>query len=211
MGRFGASVAKQLCALGHEVLAVDSQEVQIEHVQDAVTHAVIADATEERTLKSLGIRNYDAVIVSIGQDLANSVLVTLTAKELGAARIVCKARDEQHRKILTQIGADQVIIPEEESGAKLALQVSEANIIDSLDVSETFGILELTLPARWVSKRIQEIDIYKKYACFVAAVKKAATGDPIVISPPGPEYLFEAGDVLVLLGDKDNLTKVSQL
>lgn len=211
MGRFGTAVAKQLCELGHEVLAVDSHEVQIEHVQDMVTHAIIADATEERTLKSLGIRNYDTVIVAIGQDLTSSVLVTLAVKELGANRVICKARDEQHRKILEQIGADRVIIPEEESGAKLALQVSEKNVIDSLEVSETFGILEITLPARWVGKRIRQIDIYKKYACFVAAVKKSDPDDPTVISPPGPDYVFEATDVLVLLGDKDDLTKVSHL
>ncbi|MCL2843108.1 MAG: TrkA family potassium uptake protein [Oscillospiraceae bacterium] len=210
MGRFGTSVAKELCELGHEVLAVDNHEVNIENVQDTVTHAVIADATEERTLKSLGIRNYDAVIVSIGQDLASSVLITLAVKELGAAQIVCKARDEQHRKILEQIGADRVIIPEEESGAKLALQVSEENIIDSLEVSETFGILEINLPTRWAGKRIRQIDIRRKYACFVAAVKKAGAGDTVIVSP-GPDYVFEVGDILVLLGDKNDLAEVSHL
>ena len=125
MGRFGTAVAQKLMDLGHEVLAVDKDEHAVEHVTDVVTHAVIADATEERNLKALGLRNYECAIVAIGYEIADSVLITLALKELGIPKVICRARDIQHKKILLKIGADRVIVPEFEAGAKLALQLAD--------------------------------------------------------------------------------------
>lgn len=130
MSRFGTAVSKKLMELGHEVLAVDISEHAVEHVIDSVTHAVIADATEERNLKALGLRNYDCAILAIGYEIGDSVLITLALKEMGVKRVICRARDIQHKKILYKIGADLVIIPEFEAGVKLAAQLSESNLAD---------------------------------------------------------------------------------
>ena len=134
MGRFGTAVAQKLMELGHEVLAVDKDEHAIEHVTDEVTHAVIADATEERNLKALGLRNYECAIVAIGFEIADSVLLTLALKELGIPKVICRARDIQHKKILLKIGADSVIVPEFEAGAKLAFRL--AGLDPAEDIAE---------------------------------------------------------------------------
>ena len=210
MSRFGTAVAKKLTELGHEVLAVDKLEHNIQNVTDVVTHAVIADATEERNLKALGISNYDCAILAIGYDIADSVLVTLALKELGVKEVVCRARDIQHKKILQKIGADRVIIPEFEAGVKLAVKIADLNILEFTELSELYGISEMTAPSRWIGKSIQQIAVRQKHACTVVAVRKPWEGGKIVIAP-GPDYIFVEQDILVLIGETEAINLLSHL
>jgi len=210
MSRFGTAVARKLTELGHEVLAVDKLEHNIHNVTDMVTHAVIADATEEKNLKALGISNYDCAILAIGYDLADSVLVTLGLKELGVKEIICRARDIQHKKILQKIGADRVIIPESEAGVKLAVKIADLNLLEFTELDEVFGVSEMTLPARWAGKSIQQIAVRQKYACTVVAVKKPWEGGEIVVAP-GPDYVFMEKDILVLIGETEGINLLSHL
>ena len=210
IGRFGGAVAKTLAEQGHEVLAVDKLEAHIEDVSDFVTHAIIADCSEERTLKALGVQNYDCAIVATAQDLGDSVLITRGLKELGAKQIICKARDVRHKKILLKIGADRVVIPEHEAGAKLALHLSDPKLIDTLDLSDIYGISELHVPDRWIGKTVGELNVRRKHGCVVVAIKKPEEHDEIVVAP-GAEYVFMAGDILVLLGEHGLIAEVTHL
>jgi len=212
VGRFGGAVAKKLSDLGHEVLAMDKVEHNIQNVSEVVTHAIIADATDVKILRTLGGQNYDCAIVAVGEDVGDSVLIALALKELGVKQIISKARDEQHKKILQKIGVDQVIIPEHEAGARLAVNVAELNLIDTLELSDTYGVSELIAPLKWEGKRIGEIDIRRKYGCVVAAVKKASTGEEEeVIIAPKADYVFEHADLLVLIGENEQINLLSHL
>ena len=199
MSRFGTAVAKKLMDLGHEVLAIDREEHIIENISGDVTHAVIADVTEERNLKALGLRNYDCVVLAVGYEIADSVLITLSLKEMGVKTVICRARDAQHEKILLKIGADRVVIPEFEAGAKLAAQLADSNLVDYMELDDAYGISEINVPDHWVGKSIQEVGVRKKYGCTVVAIKNAYNQD--VLIGPKVDYIFAERDIVVLIGE----------
>ena len=126
LGRFGTEVARQLHNLGCEVLAVDNCSDLVQQVSADVTHAVVADARDKEVLKALGAKDFDCAVISIGGDLGNSVLATMNVKELGVPKVVCKAHDDTHRQVLLKLGADQVVIPEQENAGRLARSLSSA-------------------------------------------------------------------------------------
>jgi len=210
MGRFGEAVAKKLCELGHEVLAIDEDEAKIQNVSEYVTHSVIADAKEERVLRTLGVRNFDCAILAIGSDIADSVLITLALKELGLKEIICKAKEPRHKKILLKIGADRVIIPENEAGTKLAVQIADLNLIEYLELTEKYGLSEMNLPKKWISRTLIDLALRRKYGVTVVAVKKKADDDDFNMMP-SPEYRFCEGDVLVLIGKKEDIDEISHI
>jgi len=210
MGRFGESVALSLTDLGHEVLIIDKDEQKIQNLSDQVTHAVIADAKDERTLKALGVRNYDCAILTIGYDVADSVLITLALKDLGVPEVICKARDARHKKILEKIGANRVIIPEQEAGNKLAIHLSQLNLLEFLKLDERYGLSEMLVPARWKGKTLMQVDLRRNYNLTVVAVKKVREDADIVVGPGG-DYQFEDGDLLVVVGSNEDITELSHL
>ncbi len=150
LGRFGTAVARELSSLGHEVLAVDENEEAVEKVADKVTHAVTGDARDADVLKALGVRNYDCAVVAVGGDIGNSALITLNLKEQGVKKVVCKVQSHVHQRVLEKIGADRVIFPEHEMGVKLAQGLSSSNVLNFIEVSEDYGIVELEAPKSWV-------------------------------------------------------------
>jgi len=210
MGRFGESVALSLTDLGHEVLIIDKDEQKIQNLSDQVTHAVIADAKDERTLKALGVRNYDCAILTIGYDVADSVLITLALKDLGVPEVICKARDARHKKILEKIGANRVIIPEQEAGNKLAIHLSQLNLLEFLKLDERYGLSEMLVPERWKGKTLMQVDLRRNYNLTVVAVKKVREDADIVVGPGG-DYQFEDGDLLVVVGSNEDITELSHL
>jgi len=210
MGRFGKSVAIKLCELGHEVLAIDDDEVRIQDVTELVTHAVIADAKDERVLRSLGVRNYDCAILAIGSDIADSVLITMALKELGVKEIICKAGESRHKKILLKIGADRVIIPEHESGTKLAVQIANLNLIEYLELTEKYGLSEMNIPRKWISRTLVELNLRRRYGVTVVAIKQETEEEDINMLP-SPDYKLCEGDVLVLIGKREDIDEISHL
>lgn len=148
LGRFGASLARQLCKLGAEVLALDVKGDLVQQVASEVTHAVVGDAQDKEVLRALGVRNMDCAIIAIGDNLAASVLITMNLKELGIPFIVCKAHDETHRKVLEKLGVDRVVIPEQEYAQRLARTLNSHNVLDYIELSEDFGILDVPCPRR---------------------------------------------------------------
>lgn len=207
LGRFGAEVSRRLCELGCEVLAVDNSSELVQHISSDVTHAVVADARDKEVLRALGARNFDCAIVAIGGSLADSVLATMNVKELGVPKVVCKAHDETHRQVLLKLGADQVVIPEQENAARLARSLSSHNVLDYIELSSDYGIIEVPAPKDWVGKSLKELNVRAKLGVNILAVKQ---GREINVSPAA-DYAIADKDIMVVLGDNQALEKVQKL
>ena len=209
LGRFGTAVATELCELGHEVLAIDASEEGIQQVADRVTHAVAGDARDPAVLRALGVRNYDCAIVAVGDDVGNSALITLNLKEIGVKRVICKAQSHVHRKVLEKIGADRVVFPEHEMGVKLAQGLSSSNVLNFIELSDDFGIVETAVPREWQGKTILELNVRAKYKVNIIAVRKR--GEEAFNVTPGPETRMEAGDAVVVLGCTEDVNRLQDL
>lgn len=208
LGRFGTAIATELCALGHEVLALDGDQEKVQQVADRVTHAAAGDARDPAILRALGVRNYDCAVVAVGSDVGDSALIALTLKELGVEQVICKASSHVHRKVLEKIGADRVIFPEHEMGVKLAHGLSGSNVLNFIELSEDYGIVEIAAPAAWVGKTIKELNVRAEYKVNIIAVRRK-NGETVV--SPGGEFLVEAGDVVSTLGGNDDLNRLHDL
>ena len=204
LGRFGAAVAEKLMTLGHSVLAIDESQQLVAQLADRVTRAVVADAREEDVLRSLGVQNVDCAVIAIGSDVAASILVTMLCKELGIGQVVCKAGSREHKRALIKLGADRVIIPEQEMGDKLAQSLISGNVLEQIALSEEYSIAELAAPASWAGKTLRALDIRAKYHVSVIALRR---GDDITVSP-GADAAIAAGDTLVALGTVRDLARV---
>jgi trk system potassium uptake protein TrkA len=202
MGRFGSSVAEAISKLGFEVLAIDSSEQRIQEVVNIVTHAVSADSTDEDAMKALGIRNFDVVVVAIGQDIQASILTTLVLKDLGVSKIIVKAQNELHGKVLHKIGADKVVFPERDMGLRVAHHLISPNILDFIELSDDYSIIEMKAASSMVGKNLKQLDIRAKYLCNVMAIKQ---GDKMNISPNAEDSIKE-DDVLVIVGKNSDLS-----
>ena len=207
LGRFGTEVARQLCALGGEVLAVDSNEELVNQISNDVTHAVVADARDKSVLRALGAADFECAIVAIGGSLGDSVLATMNLKELGVPKIVCKAHDETHRQVLLKLGADEVVIPEKENAARLARSLSSPNVLEYIELSEEYGIIEVPAPKRWLDKTLKELNVRAKLGVNIIAVERGAKIDV----SPAADYRIMEGDIMVVLGDADALSTVQKL
>ena len=207
LGRFGSEVARQLTILGCEVLAVDTQADLVQQVADQVTHAVVADVTDKAVLKALDAGSFDCAIVAIGNDLAASALATMTLQELGIGKIICKAYDETHRKLLLKLGAHQVVIPEKEHAARLAKSLSSTNVLDYIELSEECGIIELPAPKSWEGKTLKELNVRAKLGVNIIAVHRNGK----VNVSPAADFAVEQGDIMVILGDNEALERVQKL
>ena len=207
LGRFGASLAQQLCKLGAEVLALDVRGDLVQQIAQNVTHAVVGDAQDKEVLRALGVRNLDCAIIAIGDNLAASVLITMNLKELGVPFVVCKAHDDTHRRVLEKLGVDRVLIPEQESAQRLARTLNSHNVLDYIELSEDFGILDVPAPAGWIGKTLRELNVRAKLGVNIIAVEN---GGKTNVSPSA-DYAICAGDTLVVLGDNIALEKVQEL
>ncbi|MBB6672501.1 TrkA family potassium uptake protein [Cohnella nanjingensis] len=206
LGRFGSSVAKYLAEMGYEVLAIDDDEERVQDVANIVTHAVSADSTDEEAMRALGVRNFDVVVVAIGQDIQASILTTLILKDLGVPKIIVKAQNELHGKVLSKIGADKVVFPERDMGLRVAHHLISPNILEHIELSPDYSIVELKVPSSMVGKNLKQLDIRVKYGCNVLAVKR---GSDMNVAPRADEGI-DAEDILVIVGRNEQLTKLEQ-
>ncbi len=201
LGNFGTSLAKTLVQMGYEVLAIDADENKVNQVADIVTHAVTANALEESVLHSLGLRNFNIVVVSIGQDIQANILVTLMLKEMGVTKVVAKATTELHGSVLQKIGADIVVFPERDMGIRVAHSLVSHNIIDIINLSTDYSLLEVMAPPEFHGIPLIHSGLRKKYDATVLAIRR---GKEFIISPKA-DQIIENGDVLILLGNHDKL------
>lgn len=207
LGRFGTSVASNLFQMGYDVLAVDIDEERVQKFADRATHVIQADTTDENALKALGIRNFDVVVVAIGEDLQANILTTLLLKELGVPYIVAKAQNELHGKMLSKLGADKVVYPERDMGVRVAHNLISTNVLDYIELAPDLGLVEVKAPAALVGKTLQQANLRARYRVNVVAIKR---GEQINVAPGG-EDLVEAGDILVVIGDTEGIQNLENL
>ena len=207
LGKFGSRAAKRLCELGCEVLAIDREPDLVQPISNQVTQAVVGDARDKEVLRALGAKDFECAIVAIGDNLADSVLATMNLKELGVPYIVCKASDETHRQVLLKLGADRVVIPEQEQADRLAKNLSTPNVLEYIELSDECGIVEIPAPKNWIGKSLRELNVRAKLGINIIAVK---TGEVIDVSP-APDDPIAAEDVMVILGETAALEAVQKL
>ncbi len=207
LGRFGMEMAAKLYAVGEDVLAIDTDEAVIDKFADRVTRAVAADARDIDVLKKLGVAAFDRAVVAVGSDLAASALITMNLKTLGVPYILCKAHDDTYREILEKLGADRVIIPEREMADRLSLGLTSAGIMEYIELSDEYGIVEMAAPEAWYGKTIRNLDLRNAYGANVISVRQ---GDELLI-PPDIDRPLDENTALVILASYRTLDKIQKL
>ncbi len=203
-GRFGHSVAKTLYEYGYEVLALDHDEETIQEIAEDATHAIQVDGTDEAALRSIGIRNFDVAVVSIGSDIQASIMATLIAKEEGIKTVVAKAQNSVHAKVLYKIGADRVIFPERDMGVRVANSLVTSNVLDYIELTKGCNVVEIEALEEWLDKTLRELRLSNRYGINVIAIKHK---DGLNISPYADDVVKE-GDILIFIGDDDSFRKL---
>jgi trk system potassium uptake protein TrkA len=205
-GRFGSSVAKTLCKLGYDVLAIDKDPDKVQEIAEYVTHAVQADANDENALRTIGMRNFDVAVVTIGSDIQASIMGTLLVQELGIKKVIAKAQNELHAKVLYKIGAHKVIFPERDMGIRVAHNLVSSNILDVIEFAPDYSIIEVVAKDDWTDKSLKELKLPNEFGVSVMAIK---SGDDLNISPYA-EDIIRRGDTLIVIGDNASLKKLEQ-
>jgi trk system potassium uptake protein TrkA len=209
MGSFGAFLAQRLTALGHEVVGVDSRPNRIELIKDNITHAVVMDATDLQAVKTLPMRDCDVVIIAIGEDVGASIMATAIFKQINPKRIIGRAINALHETVIRAIGVDEIIHPEEETAQRLATRLELKGVLDSLEISDDYNIVEVKLPTRYIGLTIVESNIQDEFSLNILftikmkeksnllgmkSLKKEVEG---VIKP---DYIFSQEDILLIFG-----------
>lgn len=207
LGRFGNEVAKSLCRQGCEVLAIDVNNDLVQQISEDVTQAVVGDGQDKEILRALDAKSFDCGIVAIGDNLGASVLATMNLKELGVSYVVSKASDETHKQVLAKLGADRVVIPEKENANRLAKSLSSTNVLDYIELSDDYGIIDTPAPEKWDGKSLIELNVRAKLGVNILAIKR----DGNITVSPAADYKILKGDVLVVLGDNTALKALQKV
>ncbi|KSU88032.1 potassium transporter Trk [Priestia veravalensis] len=203
LGRFGGSICKTLSDQGMEVLAIDTDEEKVNEYASVASHAVVGDSTDEGVLKGLGIRNFDHVIVAIGDNIQASILTTLILKELGVKKITVKAQNDYHAKVLSKIGANFIVHPERDMGRRIANSMISNSVLDYLELSDEHSIVELVASKKMAGNTLIDLDIRAKYGINIVAIKRS---QDIIVSPQASESIKQ-GDILIVIGADVNINR----
>ncbi|MBN1479780.1 TrkA family potassium uptake protein [candidate division KSB1 bacterium] len=209
LSSFGHFLAKKLSESGHQILVIDRSENRIERVKSFVDKAVIADATDKEMLVSLGLADMDGVVVSLGDSMDASVLVTLYLRELKVSNIIAKALTEDHGKILNIIGANRVVFPERDEAYRLAKTLESEYILDAIKLSDDISIIEIAPPQAFVGHTLGELDLRKKYGVLVLVIKEIVPEEIVLV--PDPQHMIKDTSVLMILGKEANLAKIKKM
>lgn len=213
LGRFGSALATTLSELGHEVVGVDVSEDRVRALADLITLAVQLDATDEKALLGAGIKAVDVAIVSIGENIESSLLVVTLLRELGIERIIAKAVTPLHGRILEKLGVTRVIFPERETAIRLAHGLINPNVLDYIEFSKEFSIVDVTAPPEFIGRTLRDIGLRARFGLTTIAIKRfpPTGGEPITRIAPGPDDAIQNGDVLSLLGSNERLGQLERM
>ena len=204
LGRYGIAVARELCASGAEVIAVDIDEARVNIAAANIPLCKCADITDPEVIKQLGIANIDVVVIAMAGNLEASVMAVTLCKEVGVGQVVAKCSSEMHQKILERVGADMVVFPEQEGGVRLAKNLLSSGFVDMITLSEDFSMIELEVRREWIGKSLMELNLRKKYGINVVALKK---GSSLTVNIPPEEKLGEGSSLIVIA----NPTKIAKI
>jgi len=206
LGIFGSNIVKELYENGFDVIAVDKDKDAIHRIKDFATKAIVADGTDNEIMDHIGIHEDDVAIISFGEDLAASTLITLHLKQMKVKHIIVKAPNEEHKLILEKVGATDVIIPEKEVAGKVAKSLISPNVLDCLPLSEGYMIFEIAPPNSFLGKSIAELELRTKYHIEVIAVKDVLT-DQITMVPQA-SFRLKDGEILVVIAKEKDIQKI---
>ena len=204
LGRFGATLAATLCANGAEVLAIDIDDERVENLRDHVTHCVQANGMNREALVQLGVRDFDVAVVTIAGDLRASCMTTMLMKELGVTYVAARAQDEIHGRMLTKLGADKVIFPERDMGKRVAHNLMAGNILDFIELSPDYSMVEIQPLQEWNGKTLAQLDLRKRLGINVIAIRRDGHVDP----SPMPGTVLSVNDRMLVLAGQDIITKL---
>ena len=213
LGRFGSAMASTLAELGHDVIGVDGDEERVRQLADVITHAIQLDATDAKALRAAGIQDVNVAVVSIGENIESSLLVVMQLRELGIETIVAKAVTPLHGRILEKLGVSRVIFPEREMAIRLAHSLVMPNVIDYIELSRDFSIVELPAPDAFVGQTLKQLELRPRFGLTLIAIKRRPTAsEPEVTNiAPAADEPIRAGDVLALLGSNERLSQLDRL
>ena len=206
LGKFGMEIAKALYNYGYEVLAVDIDEEKVNEITNFCTHSLVADVSEESTLRSIGIENFDTVVIAIGNNMQASIITALTCMEMGVKNILAKAHNEKHGKVLNKIGINQVIYPEAAMAIKVATTLINPNIQNHMEIVAGYSIAEIRIPDKWINKNLGELALRSEYAVNVLIIIRA--NDEVITSPTG-DTLLQEDDIIVVGGSNPDIENLS--
>ncbi|MGI6518193.1 MAG: potassium channel family protein [Bacillota bacterium] len=207
LGRFGNSVARSLSELGQEVMAIDVDEEKVQKLAPSVTTAVVANVMDIDAMRAVGIRNVDVAVVAVGTELKASIVGTMVLKELGVRSIVAKANDELHGKVLEKVGAERVLYPERDTGARLARVLTSTNIIEQIDLDPNYSIVEMVAPSQMTGRTLATLNIRARFGVYIMAIRSAGR----MMIAPGADDVIHEGDVVVVIGQNDNLQRFKRI
>ena len=207
LGRFGGSIVRELRELETDVLAIDVDEERVNEFTDIATETVICNTTDETVLKNLGLRNFDNVIVAIGDNIQSSILTTLLLKDLGVKKVTVKAQSDYHARVLDKIGADVVVHPERDMGRRIAHRLVSSSVLDYLELSDEHSIVEIYATEKLSGQSLLDLDIRAEYGVSVIAIKRGAD----IIVSPDPTVNIKETDVLIVIGKDNDLNRFEKL
>jgi trk system potassium uptake protein TrkA len=213
LGRFGSAMAATLAELGQDVIGVDGDAERVRRLADTITQAVELDATDEKALRAVGVQNVDVAVVSIGENIESSLLVVMQLRELGVGTIVAKAVTPLHGRILEKLGVSRVIFPEREMAVRVAHGLVMPNVLDYIELSKEFSIVEVPAPDLFIGKTLKQLELRPKYGLTLIAIKRRPTPAAEIetnISPSADE-MIQPGDALSLLGSNERLSHLDVL
>ena len=213
LGRFGSAMATTLTELGQDVIGIDGNEERVQKHADMIRSAMQLDATDERSLRAAGVQDVDVAVISIGENIEASLLAVMLVKDLGVPRIIAKAVTPLHGRILERIGVNRVIFPEREMAIRVAHSLVVANVLEYIELSRDFSIIEMPAPEEFAGKSLKDLQLRNRYGLTLIAIKrKTGTGDGEVTNvAPTAEDEIHAGDVLALLGSNERLGQLDKL
>ncbi len=207
LGRFGTAVARTLLDHGRTVLGIDRDRNAVQLLADELTEALILDAADEAALRSVDIALYDAVIVAINDDFEEELLATLTLKQLGVQRVVGVAADERQRAILLKIGADEVVMPEYDTGRRMGLQLALPNLVERVALGREHAIAELHMPQAFADRTVQQLGFSSQHHVTLLAIKRNLE----LIMPPPADFLLGSDDLMVVIGKDEDVRRIAEV
>lgn len=220
MGNFGSYLAKRLTDLGHEVVGVDNEEAKIDQIKDQVTYAVVLNATDQHAVNTLPMKDADVIVIAIGEDVGASILATAIFKQLKAKRIIGRAINALHETVIRAIGVDEIIHPEEETAERLAKRLQLKGVIDSLEISDDYNIVEVKVPKRYVGMTVASANIRQEFSLnIMTTIKEREKTNLLGMKLPhrqvagviSADYVFEEEDILLIFGRIKNIQEFLNL
>ena len=206
LGRFGRAIAETLFEAGAEVLGVDKEMELVDDIRDKITHAVQLDAMDRDALEALGVSDFDVAFVTMGSDIRASGTITLMLKELGVRRVIAKAHDDFHGRMLEKLGADKVLFPERDMGRRVAHNLVSGNIVDYLELSPDHSMAEVRPMRDWVGKDLKSLALRSREGVNIIAIRNGETVNPM----PQPETVIKADDILLVVAKEETLSRMDR-